>query len=117
MVNKKSSASSPTTKSKAAASKAKSAKSTKKPDAKRCSVTFTMFAPNAQTVDIAGSFNDWKLKPLKKGRDGNWKVNLRPKPGHYEYKFVVDHQWITDPANPESVRDEYGNVNSVIELT
>lgn len=117
MTNKKSTSSTRTAKSKSADTKAKSSTTTTKPAAKRCSVTFTMFAPNAQSVDVAGSFNDWKLKPLKKGRDGTWKAIMRPKPGRYEYKFVVDDQWITDPSNPELAHDEYGNVNSVIELS
>lgn len=114
MPNKKSA---PAARSRSNSAAAKAApKAARKPAAKRCSMNLTIFAPDARSVDVAGSFNGWELKPLKKGKDGTWKVNVRPKPGRYEYKFLVDHQWITDPANPESSTDAEGNVNSVIEL-
>jgi AMP-activated protein kinase-like protein len=35
-------------------------------------------------------------------------------PGQYTYKFIVDGNWITDPANPKTAEDEAGNVNSVL---
>ena len=113
MPNKKSDTSPGTVRARA---KSASGRETRKPAALRSSATFALFAPNAQRVDVSGSFNGWDLKPMKKGKDGTWKVNLRPKPGRYEYKFIVDHQWIVDPTNPESVIDENGNINSVIEL-
>ncbi|GAB4316676.1 MAG: hypothetical protein Kow0074_04770 [Candidatus Zixiibacteriota bacterium] len=117
MPDKKQTPSTPASRSRGSSRAAKSSvKTARKPAPKRCSVNFTIFAPHARSVDVAGSFNGWELKPLKKGKDGTWKVNVRPKPGRYEYKFLVDHQWITDPANPESNIDPNGNVNSVITL-
>lgn len=83
---------------------------------RRCSVTFKFNAPGASSVDVAGTFNNWTLRGLKKGKDGVWKTNIRPQPGRYEYKFLVDHQWMPDPENLNRVKDEHGNENSVLEL-
>ena len=37
-------------------------------------------------------------------------------PGQYQYKFIVDGQWILDPANPNKETDLQGNDNSVIKV-
>lgn len=80
---------------------------------KRRTITFRYHAPDARTVDIAGSFNNWTLKQLKRSKDGTWKTIFRPKPGTYEYKFLVDHRWTEDPGNPETVDNDCGSFNSV----
>ena len=35
-------------------------------------------------------------------------------PGAYEYKFVVDGEWLTDPGNPEVRPNAFGTYNSVL---
>ena len=35
-------------------------------------------------------------------------------PGTYQYKFVVDGDWIVDPGNPTTAHDGRGNTNSVM---
>ena len=61
---------------------------------------FTCHAPAAHQVRLAGNFNGWSTTatPLKKSRDGNWKVRLQLLPGRYEFKFLVDDVWCCDPA-------------------
>lgn len=76
-------------------------------------VTFRFHAPHATKVDVAGTFSNWTLKQMRKRKDGTWTTSLRPKPGTHEYKFVVDHEWIEDPDNPEKVNNGYGGCNSV----
>ncbi len=66
---------------------------------------------NAQNVFVAGSFNDWNPTStrLKKTANG-WAVSLILPKGNYEYKFIADGQWMTDPANPHSsVTDDKHN--------
>jgi len=81
-------------------------------------VTFRYRAPDAQSVYLAGSFNDWSAdnKPMaREGEDFVATVDL--KPGEYQYKFVVNGKdWKQDPLNPESVSDGLGGKNSVIRL-
>lgn len=82
------------------------------------SATFTLAAPKASKVALTGSFNSWSKSgtPLKKDKNGTWKTDISLKPGRYEYKFIVDGQWWTDPANRCTVRNSYGSENSVVEI-
>ncbi len=45
---------------------------------------------------------------------GHWFVDLPLKPGKYQYKFVVNGEWVHDRANPEAVEDGRGGKNSVM---
>lgn len=53
---------------------------------------------------------------MKRHNDGHWEATLALAPGRYQYKFVADGEWIADPAAQKSVRNEYGSLNSVIEV-
>jgi hypothetical protein len=71
--------------------------------------------PDARKVILAGSFNGWNpdgYKMVKKG--GKWVFPVYLTPGKYTYKFVVDGQWILDPANPLYEENEYETGNSVL---
>ena len=35
-------------------------------------------------------------------------------PGTYEYRLVVDGEWIADPSAKETVPNPFGGVNSVL---
>lgn len=70
---------------------------------------------NAKKVILSGSFNDWdeqKVRMLKIGNE--WKIRMKVPPGIYEYKFIVDGQWITDPANPYLVQNQHFTYNSIL---
>lgn len=78
--------------------------------------SFNYVDPAAKSVSVAGEFNNWNAKanPLQKDATGIWTATVQLKPGKYQYKFVVnDTDWLADPANPETVTDPQGNVNSV----
>jgi hypothetical protein len=73
--------------------------------------------PDAQIVAVAGSFNDWNQSQLLFAREGEeWVCRVDLNPGVYTYKFVVDGNWLLDPANPSTAEDEAGNVNNVVEV-
>jgi hypothetical protein len=73
--------------------------------------------PDATLVTLAGSFNNWNQSQTVCGREGNaWVCRLDLNPGVYTYKFILDGNWLLDPANPETQEDEAGNVNNVIEV-
>lgn len=73
--------------------------------------------PNAKKVIVAGSFNKWneQLFTMKKTANG-WELTLQIKPGVYQYRFIVDGQWMEDPHNPLKVRNEFDAFNSVIDI-
>lgn len=55
----------------------------------------------AKGVVLAGNFNSWnrhelQMTPLARG----WELPYVLAPGMYEYKFIVDGKWISDPDNP-----------------
>jgi len=55
----------------------------------------------AKKVFVAGNFNEWNPNELTlvKTPQG-WALDYILAPGNYEYKFFVDGDWISDPANP-----------------
>ncbi len=55
---------------------------------------------NAKKVIVSGNFNAWNQEELAmdKTSDG-WQLPYVLAPGNYEYKFIVDGKWITDPSN------------------
>jgi hypothetical protein len=46
--------------------------------------------------------------------DGKWAKELALPPGRYEYRFVVDGQWMDDPAATELIPNSYGTANAVL---
>ncbi|OOQ60549.1 S41 family peptidase [Mucilaginibacter pedocola] len=55
---------------------------------------------NAKEVYVAGTFNDWSNSAARLQRKGDkWMGLAESEPGKIRYKFIVDGQWITDPAN------------------
>jgi 1,4-alpha-glucan branching enzyme len=79
-------------------------------------VEFTFHQPTAQSVSVAGTFNNWdpKQTPLTKDPQGSWKATVSLKPGHYQYRFVADGHWLSDPNARDSIPNEFGSTNSVI---
>ena len=82
------------------------------------SIEFKLFAPEAQEVFLVGEFNNWDPNGYKMRRfkDGTCKKSVQLKPGRYEYRFLVDGQWWTDPENGEKTINPYGSENSVIHI-
>ena len=71
--------------------------------------------PNARIVAVAGSFNEWNQSQVLCGKEADeWVCRLDLKPGKYTYKFIIDGDWILDPANPDSEDDDRGHTNSVL---
>jgi hypothetical protein len=70
---------------------------------------------DASIVALAGSFNDWNQSQFIFGREGDeWVCRIDLEPGKHSYKFIVDGNWLLDPANPNTEDDDYGVKNSVI---
>ena len=81
--------------------------------------TFALEAPEAQSVYVTGSFNDWSLDEncRMQAKDGRWDVTVPLKTGVYKYQFIVDGRWREDPVNPRQERNSFGDINSLIEVT
>jgi 1,4-alpha-glucan branching enzyme len=81
-------------------------------------VFFSLSAPHAQHVSVAGDFNGWNIAsyPMEKHWDGVWKVSTDLAPGSYEYRFFVDGGCQNDPQNVESVPNPFGSFNNVVRV-
>lgn len=56
---------------------------------------------DAERVVLSGSFNAWNTGELVMERyEDGWRLPYVLAAGNYEYKFIVDGRWITDPNNP-----------------
>jgi 1,4-alpha-glucan branching enzyme len=74
--------------------------------------------PGAQAVSIAGSFNDWhpSVTPMIRLSGSQWAKELSLAPGRYEYRLVVDGEWVDDPAATELIPNPFGSANAVLEV-
>ncbi len=81
-------------------------------------VVLTFYAPEARSVEVAGSFNGWnpQAHPLEHTADDEWSIRLMLKSGQYEYRFVVDGEWADDPQATQCVANPYGGLNSVLNV-
>jgi len=79
-------------------------------------VEFSLFAPEAKQVSIAGTFNSWSTNALlmKKSKDGTWKVKVKLAPGRHEYKYFVDGAWVQDITGASFTPNDFGTSNCVI---
>jgi 1,4-alpha-glucan branching enzyme len=70
--------------------------------------TFKYTDPDAKTVGVAGEFSNWSEFPLTRDDSGTWSRTVHLKPGYYGYKFVVNGEWVLDPAT--SARKEVNDL-------
>ena len=62
---------------------------------------------SAKKVVLAGNFNGWNDSELVMDKTSKgWQLPFVLAPGNYEYKFIVDGKWLTDPANPFTTGSE-----------
>ncbi len=72
----------------------------------------------ASDVQLAGDFNDWMphTTPMRRLENGDFETRLKLPKGRYRYQLVVDGQWTYDAANPEVITNQYGEINSIVEV-
>ena len=70
------------------------------------SVTLSIFAPQANSVEVEGSFTNGKRAAMTKDDKGVWSMKSEPLPSElHTYSFVVDGLRMNDPANVYMLRD------------
>jgi len=85
---------------------------------KSVDVPFRLVKPDAKGAFLCGEFNGWSLTatPMDRHDDGHWEATVSLPPGKYQYKFVVDGEWLTDPAAEQNVPNNCGSFNSVVDV-
>jgi 1,4-alpha-glucan branching enzyme len=82
-------------------------------------VTFALESEGAREVFLCGDFNHWSpgcMPMIRRAESGRWEKRLTLPEGRYEYKFLVDGHWTTDPLSNEQVSNCFGSMNSVIHV-
>ncbi|MBI5450518.1 MAG: AAA family ATPase [Gammaproteobacteria bacterium] len=80
-------------------------------------------APDAATADmdikLAGEFNDWipdrGVETVRS--DGRLHKIVHLQPGQYQYRLVIDGKWQQDPNNPLHIVNNFGEVNSLLQVS
>lgn len=90
------------------------------PCADRSNVTFFYHDDEANTVALAGDFNNWNSVQnfFEKEVNGIWRVTVKGlTQGRYRYKFVINNErWVDDPANGLKEVDHFNGFNSVLNI-
>jgi hypothetical protein len=86
---------------------------------KRCAHLFTYESSAASSVEVRGDFapGAWDDGVPMEQSGATWSVEIPlPWGEDVHYKFFVDgSQYFTDPANPQTVDDGFGGLNSVLD--
>jgi 1,4-alpha-glucan branching enzyme len=82
-------------------------------------VVFRSRVAGASEVQLAGDFNDWMphTTPMRRVADGEFEAKLKLPRGRYRYRLVIDGRWLHDRFNPRVETNEYGELNSVVEVS
>jgi hypothetical protein len=74
---------------------------------------------DAKNVTVAGTFNAWhpESTPLRRVQQDEWVTELYLEAGVYEYRFLVDGQWVDDPDTQRYVSNGFGGRNSLLEIS
>ena len=84
-------------------------------------VRFTLEAPQASSVYLAGDFNAWSGEDYKLSRansDSPWEISVKLEKGKtYVYNFIVNGStWTADPKAEARIDDGFGGSGSLLRL-
>jgi 1,4-alpha-glucan branching enzyme len=82
----------------------------------RGGVRFSLLQPDARTVALAGSFNEWSTAShlLSRQPSGVWTIVVGLPPGEHPFMFVVDGQWVSPPVAEDYADDGFGKRNGIV---
>lgn len=77
---------------------------------------FVIYQPDVSRVEIAGSFTDWGVIPMKQsGSSGYWEVTLNLTRGEHRFSYILDgRQRFADPTISIREQDDFGGENSIL---
>lgn len=83
-------------------------------------VEFVLERTPGLEVFIAGTFNDWNPglhRLYDENGTGVYRRLLALAPGEYEYKFVINGEWVIDDKNADFTSNDFGTLNSVLKVS
>jgi Carbohydrate-binding module 48 (Isoamylase N-terminal domain) len=78
-------------------------------------IVFELNAPNAQSVQVLGDFNQWSrdVNSMERGTDGRWRLTTMLPPGRYVYAYLVDgRRFQRDPVRDAIEDRDFGVTGS-----
>ncbi|XP_057979648.1 phosphoglucan phosphatase DSP4, amyloplastic [Malania oleifera] len=81
-------------------------------------VTLTWEGDNSSTVEISGLDFGWGQRvPMKYDEEqGFWILERELPEGHYEYKYVIDGEWVCNKYELVTHRNNDGHVNNYVQV-
>ncbi|HFD80209.1 MAG TPA: glycoside hydrolase [Gammaproteobacteria bacterium] len=81
-------------------------------------VVLTYDCIDCRRLQLAGDFNDWVPDHNVETRIVNGHVQkvFTAEPGVYEYRLIIDGKWQQDPTNPAEIPNEFGGINSLLQV-
>lgn len=67
----------------------------------------------ASRIEVAGDFSNWEPVRMRKQKDGAYVAIVPCEDPQFQYKFLADDEWVTDPDNHSYAVNPYGTMNSV----
>ena len=79
---------------------------------------FVIYQPDAQGVELAGSFSSWKRIPLKHaGNSGYWEITLELPEGDHRFSYIIEgSRGMADPTIAVRETDDFGGENSILSV-
>ena len=79
---------------------------------------FVIYQPDAERVEITGSFISWNTIPMKKmGASGYWEIVVDLHQGEHRYSYILENgKRIPDPTILTREKDDFGGENSILDL-
>jgi hypothetical protein len=79
---------------------------------------FVIYQPDAQNVELAGSFSGWERIPLKlAGQNGYWETTLNLPEGEHRFSYIVEgNRRLPDPTIAAHEIDDFGGENSILKV-
>jgi len=67
---------------------------------------------------LVGDFNDWKVNNgvMSQCDEGTFALTIALQPGRYEYKFYADGVYWNDTDADEQAINQFGTLNSVVNV-
>ncbi|PWA78969.1 phosphoglucan phosphatase DSP4, amyloplastic [Artemisia annua] len=85
---------------------------------KKRSITLTWNGENCSTVEVSGLDIGWGQKiPLQYDeKHGSWILQRDLLEGRYEYKYIVDGEWMTNTNEPVTLVNKDGHINNYVQV-
>jgi AMP-activated protein kinase-like protein len=79
-------------------------------------IRLSLEAADATSVEVAGDFTQWILRPARRGANGVWYADLRIPPGHYRYAFRVNGKEWRVPRGAAVTEDGFGGKSALLSI-